>query len=344
MEKIAAFAERLGKIGALVVGLAYVVGFLTVSLDLGSYGLTPVELAKASYLAVGFFELLFLVALTSLGFFLMVSMFSVRDTSSKSETPRLSLPPLLSLPYSTLFLGLSLLVLASYVWFVRLAGTQWSASASLFAVVLILTSFAWDPHPEKEQPRPISWILRGGPYLLFLFLVISGTVYAGRQGIESVFSYLILCGFVVGTLFLLLVPFKPSANGDRFLWLRVGVFALLLLGFVLLSYIVYVHPRTSPPFGGRKPFVALIVEGPIELPPGTGIAIDPMPSGTRIGPAYVVLEKPDSIVLSQFPWICPEARSALEQGKACPYVEIPRSRIRQRWWVSRSEDKKQVCR
>lgn len=447
MEKIATFAERFAKIGALVVGLAYVIGFLTVSLDLGSYGLTPVEHAKASYLAVGFFELLFLAAFVSFGFFLAAALlFPLLQPVPRPEANRL--PWFLDRPHPIFFAGASLLVIAGCVWFAGLTEPQWPVIASVVAVMLTLIALALRdrssnrlletsvrllqnvssslskyPHHYiislallcilfsgifflthsgslfgfgslsvailliiigvKQGLRPLetismlarnilSFLIKHTYYiillLVLLFVLISGAYFTNRPGPQAALSVFLFAAWTLGNWCVASVPINLLPGQPLVFRLSVGLLSLCCLVFALYVYIAVVYPQMNPPFGGRKPFVALIVEGAVEKNSDSlwlgvgcigedshepnksnnsseicGIPIKSMPSGTRIGPAYVVLEKSDSIVLSRFPWIYAEARSEIDSGKAIPYIEIPRSRIRQRGWVSRSKDKSQPC-
>ncbi|MDD2676727.1 MAG: hypothetical protein PHP75_04585 [Methylacidiphilaceae bacterium] len=360
---MAQFLTQVSQFVALAVGVSYVLGFLSVSLDLGSYGLAPVGLAKADYLAVGFFEFGFLATATAFGFFLLAAtlaplfvvlpawiLFIRRRNPPELINNTLGPHPLLSPPYSTLFLGSSLLLLsiwtASSYWLSSDTPTGstdglWKAlvvGAIGGGLLLLVGSLAWDPmrHPEEPQSWFVVWPLRGGMGCAWVAPMVAFVIVNQAAHSLSAFELFISAlSVLAGCLLFMLAWFSRLPNRDRFLWLRVGVLALVFVASAFLLYVVYVYPWVNRPFGGRKPFVKVLVDIPVD-PGSSKITVESTKEGTWVGPAYVVLEKPDAIVLSAYPWLCPKIRPQIYAGTLLAYIELPKSNIRGRQAVTRS--------
>ncbi|CAB4243371.1 membrane protein of unknown function [Methylacidimicrobium sp. AP8] len=362
MDRVTQFLTQASQFVALAVGVSYVLGFLSVSLDLGSYGLAPVELAKADYLAIGFFELGFLAASTAFGFFLFAGTLPPfiewlrRMGLRLPSSPRLHV--LLSLPYSTMFLGFSLLLL--WLW---AASLYWlpchTPTSSMFAICigwvgvgaigsgLVVSSFAWDPmrRPEDPQHQLVLWALRLGAVLAWIvWLGGLAMLYWAPPAPWSISLAIVILSVLAGILFFLAAWFSRLTNWDRFLWLRVAMPALIFVAPAFLLYVFYIYPMVNRPFGGRKPCVEVLLNEPVDIPDCAGIKVTGSKERTWVGSAYVVLEKPDALVLSAYPWICPDIRPQIDDGTLLPYIEPPKSNIRERRSVSPSREHRSECR
>ncbi len=381
MNRIARFIAPVAKVVTLAIGLSYFLGFVSVALDLMSYGLLPTGLAKADYLAIGFMTFIFLTALASFGFFLEAVTFSAswrllkRSRTWETSRPSRSVAtdaacrllqrffltvkspplfhPLLLPPYSTLFLGLSLIVLMFYANSSSFVGPSgwlrgFKLSMGFGAFFLISGSLLWDPirRPGDPPTRCVLVLLFLGTLCAWVVAYAPIILAVTQPSTNRMPTFAVLVSFACnfGFFLLLVLSFSRLAGSDRFLWLRAGIFMLLLLGFIFSQYVIYVYPQLISPFGGRKPFVRILLEERVEIPASAQIPVEMAPTGAWIGPAYVILEKPDSIVLSAFPWICDEIRPRLSDGTLLSYIELPRGKIRERYPVSRQLVPCQMCR
>ncbi|WP_018292009.1 hypothetical protein [Verrucomicrobium sp. 3C] len=365
MDSVAQFLTQASQFVELALGLSYVLGFLSVSLDLGSYGLAPVQLAKAEYLAIGFFELAFLAASTAFGFFLLEATLAPPFVRwlTRSRIPLRSPPalhPLLSPPYSTMFLGSSLLLLSLWAALLYWLSPH-TPTSSMFAVcigwvvvgaigsglLLLVGSFAWDPmrRPEDPQPQAVLWLLGFGTVLAWIvWLGGLAMLHWAPPAPWSISLAIVTLLVFAGYLFFQAASFSRLPNWDRFLWLRVAMPALIFVASAFLLYVFYVYPRVNRPFGGRKPFVKILLTDAVEIPGCAKIVVKSAKAGTWVGPAYVVLEKPDALVLSAYLWICPDIRPQIDVGALLAYIELPKSNIRKRRSFSPSLDSHPECR